>query len=127
MSGALTWIAVGALGAVGSLLRFEIVMRVTMRLPSAFPLGTLAVNLSGGFLLGLLTGLGVGGAALTIHGVGLLGGYTTFSTWMVEAHRLGEGGEWRLMWLHLLGSMLAGLVATALGWAIGAAIAGAAG
>ena len=71
---------------------------------------------------GLLTGLSVGGDALLVLGTGLLGGYTTFSTWMVEAQRLGEDGEWGLMWLYLLGSMLAGLAATGLGWLIGGAI-----
>ena len=63
------------------------------------------------------------GDALLVFGTGLLGGYTTFSTWMVEAERLGEDGEWALMWAYLLGSMLAGLAVAGLGWLIGEAIA----
>jgi CrcB protein len=122
MSGALAWIGVGVLGAVGSWARFGVGSLVAARRPSAFPLGTFVVNLTGGFLLGLLTGLSVTGYPLLVFGAGLLGGYTTFSTWMVEAQRLGEDGEWRLMWLYLLGSMLAGLAATGLGWLIGGAI-----
>ena len=122
MSGALAWIGVGVLGAVGSWARFGVGELVAARRPSAFPLGTFVVNLTGGFLLGLLTGLSVTGDPLLVFGTGLLGGYTTFSTWMVEAQRLGEDGEWRLMWLYLLGSMLAGLAATGLGWLIGGAI-----
>ena len=90
---------------------------------SAFPLGTFVVNLTGGFLLGGLTGLSVTGEPLLALGTGLLGGYTTFSTWMVEAERLGEDGERALMWAYLLGSMLAGFAATGLGWLIGEAIA----
>ena len=50
--------------------------------------------------------------------MGLLGGYTTFSTWMVEAQRLGEDGDWPLLWLYLFGSMLAG------GCAVGAGVTG---
>jgi fluoride exporter len=122
MSDALAWIGVGVLGAVGSWARFGVGGLVAAHRPSAFPLGTYVVNLTGGFLLGLLTGLSVTGDPLLVFGTGLLGGYTTFSTWMVEAQRLGEDGEWRLMWLYLLGSMLAGLAATGLGWLIGGAI-----
>ncbi len=49
--------------------------------------GTLVVNLTGSFVLGLLTGLSVTGDALLLFGTGLLGAYTTFSTWMVESLR----------------------------------------
>jgi fluoride exporter len=123
MSGVLAWIGVGVFGAIGSWARFQVGGLIAARRPSAFPLGTFVVNLTGGFLLGLLTGLSVTGDALLVFGTGLLGGYTTFSTWMVEAQRLGEDAEWALMWTYLLGSMLAGLATTGLGWLIGAAIA----
>jgi fluoride exporter len=123
MSGTLAWIGVGVLGAVGSWARFGVGGLVAARRPGAFPLGTFVVNLTGGFLLGLLTGLAVTGDALLIFGTGLLGGYTTFSTWMVEAQRLGEDGEWALLWAYLLGSLLAGLATTGLGWLLGAALA----
>ena len=122
MIGVLAWIGVGALGAVGSYARFRAAARVTARRPSSFPFGTFTVNLSGGSALGLLTGLGVSGHALLVLGTGLLGAYTTFSTWMVEAQRLGEDEDWLRMWLYLLGSMLAGLAATGLGWLAGGAL-----
>ncbi|HEV7774414.1 MAG TPA: fluoride efflux transporter CrcB [Conexibacter sp.] len=123
MSSALAWAGVGVLGAIGSLARFYVGGLVAARRPSDFPLGTFVVNLTGGFLLGLLTGLSVTGDALLVFGTGLLGGYTTFSTWMVEAERLGEDGEWASMWAYLLGLMLAGLAITGLGWLLGEAIA----
>ncbi len=122
MSGVLVWIGIGLFGAIGSLARFHVSRLVTAWRPSAFPLGTFVVNLTGGFVLGLLTGLSVTGDALLVFGTGLLGGYTTFSAWMVEAQRLGEDGEPRLLWGYLVGSMLAGLATTGLGWLIGGAL-----
>lgn len=116
---ALAWIGVGAFGAIGALARFQVAGGVTAWRPSAFPYGTFVVNISGGFTLGLLTGLGVSGDAMLIFGTGLLGGYTTFSTWMVEAQRLGEDASWVAMSSYLLGSMLAGLVSGGAGWLLG--------
>jgi CrcB protein len=115
----LTWIGVGAFGAIGALARFRVAGGVTAWRPSVFPYGTFAVNISGGFILGLLTGLGVSGDAMLVFGTGLMGGYTTFSTWMVEAERLGEDASWVVMSTYLLGSMLAGLVAAGAGWLLG--------
>ena len=121
MTTVLAWIGVGALGALGAYARFAVGEAVAARHPGVFPLGTFVVNLTGGFALGLLTGLAVDGDALLVVGTGLLGAYTTFSTWMVEAHRLAEDGRWGTMWLYLLGSMAAGLVATGAGWLLGEA------
>lgn len=119
MIAVLTWIGVGAFGAIGALARFRVASGVTAWRPSAFPYGTFVVNVSGGFILGLLTGLGVSGGAMLVFGTGLLGGYTTFSTWMVEAERLGEDASWAAMSTYLLGSMLGGLVAGGAGWLLG--------
>jgi CrcB protein len=122
MTVALAWSGVAVFGALGAGGRFRIAGLITARRPSAFPYGTFAVNLTGGFLLGLLTGLAVTGDALLVFGTGLLGGYTTFSTWIFEAQRLGEDGEWIAMWVCLLGSMLAGVATTGLGWLLGGAL-----
>jgi CrcB protein len=119
---ALVWVGVAGLGALGALGRFTLDGAVSARWPSDFPFGTLAVNLSGGFVLGMLVGLGVSGDALLLFGTGLLGAYTTFSTWMFEAQRLFEDGEWRLAWLNLAGPMAAGVATTGLGWLAGAAV-----
>jgi CrcB protein len=118
----LAWIGVGVFGAIGALARFRVAGAVAARRPVAFPLGTFVVNMTGGFALGLITGLGVGGDAMLVFGTGLLGGYTTFSTWMVEAQRLGEEGSWAPLAGYLLGSMIAGLVAAGAGWLIGGAL-----
>jgi CrcB protein len=116
------WIGVGVFGAAGAYARFAVAAAVTARRPGAFPWGTFVVNLTGGFALGVLTGAGVTGAALFVVGTGFMGGYTTFSTWMVETQRLGEDAEIGLAAAYLLGSMVAGLAATGAGWALAGAL-----
>jgi CrcB protein len=122
MTGVLAWVGVGVFGAAGAFARFSLGAAVTAGRPGDFPWGTFVVNLTGGFALGVLTGLGVTGDALLVLGTGFLGGYTTFSTWMVEAQRLGEDAEFALAAAYLLGSMLAGLASTAAGWALAGAL-----
>jgi fluoride exporter len=122
MTGVVAWVGVGVFGAAGAYARFSVAAAVTARRPGAFPWGTFVVNLTGGFILGLLTGLGITGDALFVFGTGFLGGYTTFSTWMVETQRLGEDAEFALSAAYLLGSMLAGLATTGAGWALGSAL-----
>jgi CrcB protein len=118
----LAWVGVGAFGAAGAYARFALAAAVTARRPGEFPWGTFTVNMTGGFALGVLTGAGVTGDALFVLGTGFMGGYTTFSTWMVEAQRLGEDAEIALAAAYLLGSMLAGLAATGAGWALAGAL-----
>jgi CrcB protein len=118
----LVWVGVALLGGAGAVARFTLDGALSERTGDAFPWGTLAVNLSGAFLLGLLNGLDVAGDALLLAGTGLLGSYTTFSTWMLESHRLGEDGEPGRMWLNLGVSAVAGLAAAALGRALGGAL-----
>jgi CrcB protein len=119
----LAWIGVGVFGAAGAYTRFAVAAAVTARRPGDFPWGTFAVNLSGGFALGVLTGAGVTGSALFVLGTGFMGGYTTFSTWMVESVRLGEGGDVAALLRNLWLSMLAGLACAAVGFYVGQAIA----
>ena len=115
-----TVIALGALGGVGAVARFLLDGAVAARLGAAFPFGTLAVNLSGAFLLGLLVGSAASSGSDRLLGVGLLGAYTTFSTWALESHRLGEDGEGRLAALNLIVSLVLGVAAAWLGRELGA-------
>jgi len=87
----------------------------------SFPFGTLAVNVLGSLVLGVLHGAGVTGDALLLAGTALLGSFTTFSTWMLETEGLRENGESRLAAANVLVSLALGLAAVALGWAAGAA------
>jgi CrcB protein len=77
------------------------------------------VNLSGSFALGLLTGLSITGDALLLLGTGLLGSFTTFSTWMLETDRLVEDGLSGLAAAYVALSLAGGLACTGAGWALG--------
>jgi CrcB protein len=116
----LTWAGVAALGGIGALARFAIDTAVAARIRGAFPAGTLVVNLSGSLLLGLLAGAALRGDALVLAGTALLGAYSTFSTWMLESHRLGEAGRTGLLWVNLAGPLLLGLAAMEAGRRVGA-------
>ena len=115
----LLWVVVAALGGAGAVGRLVLDAAVSERTGDGFPWGTLAVNLSGALLLGVLAGAEVTGDALLLAGTALLGSYTTFSTWMLESHRLGEDGEPGRMWLNLMLPLVAGVAAAALGRAVG--------
>jgi CrcB protein len=112
----IAWIGVALLGGVGACARFLL----DAAIPSwrGFPLGTLTINVSGAFLLGLLAGAGVTGDAYLLAGTATLGAYTTFSTWMFESQRAVEEGRSRVMWLNLAISAALGIGAAALGRAL---------
>ena len=114
--------AVGLAGAVGAVLRFAVDGAVADRIGRDFPFGTLAVNLSGAFVLGLLVGLGVHGDAYRVEGTGFLGGYTTFSTWAFESHRLGEDGRRGLAGVNFGVSLILGVLLTWGGRHLGSAM-----
>jgi fluoride exporter len=115
----LAWVAVAALGGAMAIARFLVDTTVATRLGGDFPLGTLAVNLSGAVVLGVLAGAALSGTAYTVIAGGGVGTYTTFSTWMFESHRAGENGDARVLWANIAISLVAGLAAVALGHWIG--------
>ncbi|MGA4668388.1 CrcB family protein [Propionibacteriaceae bacterium Y1923] len=86
----LTWLAVGLCGGLGAATRFFVDGVVTSLRHTSVPLGTMAVNLLGSFGLGLLSGWGLerGHLLLALIGTGFFGGFTTFSTAMLESARL---------------------------------------
>ena len=112
-------LGIGLVGGVGAIGRFLLDAAVSQRAGRGFPWGTLAVNLSGALALGLLVGAEVGGDGLRLIGTGMLGAYTTFSTWMFESQRLAEDGELRRGLLNLLGSLVLGVAVVWLGREIG--------
>jgi CrcB protein len=113
-------VGVGLLGGAGAVARFVFDGAVASWLGRVFPYGTLAVNLTGALALGVLHGAGMGSDALRLAGTGLIGAYTTFSTWALESHRLGEDGRLSLGAANFLVSLLLGVACAWLGDRIGA-------
>jgi CrcB protein len=112
-------IGVALLGGVGAVARFLVDGAVPV---SSFPLGTMVVNLTGAFLLGLLVGATTDEDALRLAGTGFLGAYTTFSTWMFETHRLGEEGRGRFGAVNVGVSLVLGVLCAWLGRLLGGAL-----
>ena len=114
-------VAVG--GALGALARYGVQLGLPHS-PGAWPWATVAVNLTGCLLIGLL--LAVLLARAPDHpwlrpflATGVLGGYTTFSTFSVDAVQLVEAGRWPLAVAYVLLSVLGGLAAVVLGLGVG--------
>ncbi len=115
-------------GAVGAVTRYVVDGWVSARTGGEFPFGTLAINLSGSFVIGLLFALAIEGDLLpsSIRGpvmIGFVGAYTTFSTLMLESWRLIEDGAAALALANLAGSTLLGIVAVVAGLTLGRALA----
>ncbi len=118
----LVLVAVG--GAAGAVARYAVDGWVLERTGGELPWGTLAVNVSGAFLLGLLFALAIERDVLSaeVRGplmIGFLGAYTTFSTLMLESWRLWEDGALALALGNLVGSVVVGMVAVVAGLALG--------
>ena len=118
----LAWVAVGALGGAAAVARFVIDATVTARADHPIPLGILAVNLAGAFALGIVAGAALEGEALAIVAGGGIGSFTTFSTWILDSHRLAEAGQARLVWLNIGLSTAVGFAAVVLGHWLGGAL-----
>ena len=112
-------LGIGVVGGAGALARFLLDGAVSSRAGSAFPYGTLAVNLLGALVLGVLTGAALSTDAQRLAGTRVIGAYTTFSTWMLESHRLAEDGAGRPAAVNLVLSLALGLGLAALGRGIG--------
>lgn len=115
----LVWAAVVVLGGVGAVARFLADGAVSSAADRDFPLGTMAVNISGAVILGLLTGLALGHDQALLAGTAAVGSYTTFSTWILETQRLSEERQHRKAILNVAASLVLGVAAAALGNLIG--------
>jgi fluoride exporter len=114
------WVGVVLAGGVGAVLRFLVDRAVARRAARSFPFGTLAVNISGAALLGLLGGLALSRHAALLAGTAFVGSYTTFSTWMLETQRLSEERQVRNAVANIVVSIVLGIGAALLGqWIAG--------
>jgi fluoride exporter len=113
-------------GAAGALLRYEVEFAVRRRTGSDLPVGTLVINVSGSLALGILLGVaehhGVSTTLVTVAGTGLLGAYTTFSTFSVDTVGLLERGRTGAALANLGASLVLGLGAAGLGLLLGHAL-----
>jgi CrcB protein len=108
-------ILAGGLGAVG---RYLLSGFVQERTRSNFPVGTLTVNLTGAFLLGTIAGVDHLQSTTTLVAAGFLGGFTTFSTWMIETIRLGGPPIRSRALTNLALTLLAGIALAAAGYSL---------
>jgi CrcB protein len=106
-------VALGA--AVGAPLRYLTDRAIQARHRSAFPWGTLTVNVAGSLLLGFLIARPSGTALTALLGTGFCGALTTYSTFSYETLLLVRKGERRLAAANAIGSILAGLAAAYVG------------
>lgn len=125
--GGLTALATFVGGGAGAACRYVVGRALARRYQGSFPLGTFAINVSGCFALGLLASLLAAvvrdtRVATALLATGFLGGYTTFSTYALEGVLLAGGKRGSLAALSLVGSVLAGLGAAALGAGLAALI-----
>jgi CrcB protein len=112
-------------GALGAPARYLLDGFVQSRTHRVFPWGTFVVNVSGSFVLGIITGWalyhGLGNLPHVAIGTGFCGAFTTFSTFSYETVRLLEEGSVLASTLNALGSVAAGMIAAAAGLALMAA------
>ncbi|HET7923777.1 MAG TPA: fluoride efflux transporter CrcB [Rhodanobacteraceae bacterium] len=116
------WVALG--GALGSVARYAFSGIAVRWLGADFPYGTLFVNVTGSFAIGLLAALVasdgrplVGADARAFLLVGVLGGFTTFSSFSLETLNLARSGALGLAVLNVAGSVVLCLAAVSLGFA----------
>ncbi len=115
-------IAIG--GAIGSLLRFYLSKFLQKKFGVEFPVGTLMVNLTGSFFIGLFFSYLVEKLDISVEFrafliAGLLGGFTTFSTFSYESFNLIVNGEYLKFFAYFMGTNLVGLSLTFLGYNVG--------
>ncbi len=110
---------VACAGGVGALARALLIHHIGLRRDDPLPVGTMAVNASGSLVLGVLTGLslyhGLGSHVLTVAGVGLCGGYTTWSTASWETVHLVHTGHRTEAVVYTMGSLVVCITAAAAG------------
>jgi CrcB protein len=118
----MTVLLVAAGAAVGAPLRYLLDRAVQARHDSAFPWGTLTVNVLGCLVLGVLVGLPLSGPLSALLGVGFCGALTTYSTFGYETVRLLQNRTHLLAVLNVVVSLVAGLGAAYLGITVAAAL-----
>jgi CrcB protein len=123
----LKYALVGAGGCLGSILRFWLGTYIASRLGTRFPYGTLVINITGSFLIGLVFALMTARTSWSpnwryLIPIGFIGGYTTFSSFEYETLRTIQDGQIGLGFLYVGLSVVVGFVAVWGGVMVGRAI-----
>jgi CrcB protein len=119
----MVWIAVALGGALGSVARHGVNLAFTHFTEQTTPYATATVNLLGSLVIGVLAGLTAGGkvhmspSVRAFVFVGILGGFTTFSSFMLDTLTLGHGSDHGLAVSNVLGQVVLGLIAVFAGYA----------
>lgn len=113
------WIAIGS--ALGGMLRFWLGAQLGQRLGAAY-LGTVCVNVSGSFVISFIAALGPIPLTRQLLMIGLLGGYTTFSSFSLQTLELAHEGRWSTAAVNVLASVCCSLVAVWLGHMCGVTV-----
>ncbi|MFI5058608.1 MAG: fluoride efflux transporter CrcB [Candidatus Acidiferrales bacterium] len=113
-------ILIALFGALGTLARYGLQGVVQIRTGSTFPYGTLLINLTGCFLLGLIGQFTLNRLVISSDwriaiAVGFFGGYTTFSSFGWETAKMLEDGEWLRATTYVIASVVAGLLLSVAG------------
>lgn len=106
-------------GGAGAVARFSVDGIVSRLAPTSLPSGTLTVNATGTFLLGVLVGAGTGGSTMLVLGSAAIGSYSTFSTWVFEARRLAEDHQRGAALASVAIAVVVGLITATVGWWLG--------
>lgn len=116
----MAWLYVGLGGALGAMLRYGAGVQITRWLGAGFPYATLSINIIGSLAMGMLVGYlaRLSSPHESLHlfvAVGLLGGFTTFSAFSLDAMSLLQRGDWGAALVYILLSVVASIAALVIG------------
>lgn len=113
------YILVGIGGILGSLSRYKLGKIIVLKTTGAFPIGTFIINITGAFLLGLLTSVNTDNGIYSFLGDGFLGAYTTFSTFMYEGFSLFKNNRKLNAVFYICISIIIGIAGYSMGYGVG--------
>lgn len=113
------YIVVGIGGMFGSIARYALGKYISQRFNTMFPAGTFTINITGAFLLGIVTSYQAQKGFYLLLGDGFLGAFTTFSTFMYEGFNLFQDREKLNAFIYIIGSLVLGIIGFGMGYLIG--------
>lgn len=112
------FVLIGFGGALGSIARYKIGNIISSKSKSSIPVGTFIINITGAFLLGILSGANTNRSISLFFADGFLGAYTTFSTFMYESFTLFKDKKLNAA-VYIISSIVLGILGFAVGFLLG--------